>query len=261
MTDSALLKIDRAAKHVSDLNKLFGETRPFVLVLETSTDAKKRAIFPKRNEAIINKAGLMAGDAVHNIRSALGHAYWEIVSPRCTSDSERRKLQFPFCEKANRLDAAIQSRLAHYAGTGLYCALRRLRPHGDPGGNELLFLIHEMDVLDKHKLLIPTDEQMRLSSDVIRNLIPDFPFRFGENTTFTNCIMSWNFSGTIPLKQLGTVKPPTRNVFEREFDIPFDIVFRVGSLGSMRPVIPTLNALIDTTRQTIDLIREAAMTY
>lgn len=260
MTDSAFLKIDRAAKHVTELSELFRKARPFVFVIESNTETKKRILRPKKNKAVINDAGLIAGDVVHNLRAALDHAYWHIVSPHCITADTQRKIQFPFAGKTDRLAEAIQQRLAQYAGTGFYCGMLNLRPHGEPGGNDLLYLINKMDIIDKHRLLIPTDDHVRLTSDIVRQFAPGFPFQINSGTSFSNCTFEWPLMAVKP-EELGNIKIPTFHIFERELDIPFDVVFRVGTLENVRPVIPTLNALVDTARQTIRLMIEAAASY
>jgi hypothetical protein len=137
----------------------------------------------------------------------------------------------------------------------------RLRPHGEPGGNEFLSLTHEMDVIDKHRLLVPTDDHILLTSDEVQRIAPDFPFEIKKGASFSNCTFDWFFNSRTEPSQFGEVKPPTLNIFERELDIPIEVVFRVGSLANVRPVIPTLNKMIDAAREAISLIREAGRSY
>jgi hypothetical protein len=158
MVDSANLKIDQAAKHVAALDELFRENRPFSYILETNVKTGERATFAKKNETVIDASRITIGDAVHNLRSALDHAYWGIVSSFAATEVERRKVQFPFSKTVARLDEAVKNRLADRVSPAFYQALIDLKPHGDPGGNELLYLIDEIDVLDKHKLLVPTGD-------------------------------------------------------------------------------------------------------
>ena len=190
MTDSAALKIDRATEHVNELNELFQKQRPFSYILETNTKTGQRATFAKKNEAVIHRAALICGDVIHNLRSALDHAYWEVVSPVATTEKERRLLQFPFSETEARLDETVKTRLADRVSPSFYQTLIDLKPHGEPGGNELLSLIHKLDIIDKHKLLIPTGDYTRLSSEMLIKQVPDFPrglinCGFGQNNTGT----------------------------------------------------------------------------
>jgi len=61
---------------------------------------------------------------------------------------------------------------------------------------------------------------------------------------------------TLP-DDIGQIKAPTTHIFEKETAIPIDIVFSMWSPFKFRPVIPTLNSLIDVTRETIRIIRTA----
>jgi hypothetical protein len=262
MTDSAFLKIDGAAKRIHELDELIRETRPFRYVVETNTNAGERTLRPKANEAIVARGGLICGEILHNLRSALDHAYFEIISPHCTSDKERRQLQFPFTERADRLGEIMKNRYAHRGGTGFCSALRNLRPYGENGGNNLLYLIDELNIVDKHKLLIPTTDYKVLSDKVIRQSIPDFPmnFRIG-NAGFTNCKFNWRVSNLPGRSELGSILPPSLCIYQRELDFPVDVVFKIGPLGSHRPMIATLNKLVDTARETIKFMRDGAATY
>lgn len=257
MTDNAMLKIHRATEHFNELNALFQKKRPFTYILETNTKTGQRATFAKRNEAVINRAALICGDVVHNIRAALDHAYWEIVSPVATTDKEMRNLQFPFSETEARLDEAIKTRLADRVSPAFYQALLDLKPHGEPGGNEFLALIHKLDILDKHKLLIPTGDYTRLSSEMLIKQVPDFPRGLG------NCGFGQNHrdvAWSIPPMNRGqrrSAKIPESGILEQELNVPVDIVFTVAGCVHFRPVIPTLHNLIDAAETTVRVMKNA----
>lgn len=262
MVDSAVLKVDRALKGVGELGRLVRERRPFTYVVETNTRTCERATFAKKNRPVVDEAAILCGEIVHNLRSALDHAYWEIVSQFATSKREEKNIQFPFCESATRVEEILKRRLADHVSTRFFEALVDLRPHGDPGGNELLYLVDELDILDKHRLLIPTGDYTRLSSKDLTSQIPDFPqnlklidSHFGSN----HRDIGWRTPRYI-LSQidLGAPRPPTLHEFEKELDVPVGIVFTTGKDQLSRPVIPTLNAMADVTRETIKIVRAAA---
>jgi len=256
--DSAILKTDRAEKHIADLEEFFGRHRPFTYVFETNAKTGECATYAKRDEAVAAEAANIVADIVHNLRSSLDHAYWQIVSPHIQNEKEARRVQFPFCETAERLDQCLRERFAVRVSDRFYQAFVELKPFGGEGGNELLFLIHQLDNLDKHRFPIPTGDFKRLSSDTIRDQVEDFPrsfvdCAFGMNSrdvTWRRRPMSWT-----QRRKAGLLVRP---VFERELDVPVDIIFAVGSRGEMRPLVPTLRAFVETTRATIDAIRDAA---
>lgn len=257
MTDSALLKIRRATEHVKELNALFQKKRPFTYVLETNTKTGQRATFAKRNEAVIHRAAIICGDVVHNLRAALDHAYWEIVSPVAKTDKERRNLQFPFSETEARLDEAVKTRLADRVSPGFYQALLDLKPHGEPSGNQFLALIHKLDIIDKHKLLIPTGDYTRLSSEMLIKQVPDFPrglvnCGFGQNYRD----VGWNIP-PMNRSQRRSAKIPESGLVEEELNVPVDIVFTVVDPVRFYPVIPTLHKLTDAADNTVRIMRNA----
>jgi hypothetical protein len=119
---------------------------------------------------------------------------------------------------------------------------------------------HEMDIIDKHKLLIPTGDYAQGLTTMIRQIAPDFPHELG-NAGFSSCIFQWVARNILPHNQLGIADPSARHIFERELDISVGIILQIGTLGPLRPLIPTLNALVDTARETIRLMRDGAASY
>ncbi len=211
MFKSAYLKIDRATEHVTQLNELFRKNRPFSYVLETNTKTGERATFSKENKPVIDRTALICAEAIHSLRVALDHAYWEIVSPFASSPKERRAVQFPFCERADRLNKTVKNRLANRVSQRFFNAIISLKPYGETGGNKLLYLIDRMDGAEKHRFSTPMADYTRLSSESIRHQVPDFPAVIGDVTVsqFTRDVV-WRVS-SIDRRQIGFIKPPTTN--------------------------------------------------
>lgn len=258
MSRTALLKIDRASERIIELSNLLDEERPFRYILETNTITRERATFAKHNQAVIDRAGLIAGDAVHNIRSSLDHAWWAIVSPLVPEPRARRFIQFPFSETATRLEDAVSSRLAQRVSEEFFRAVVRLKPHGEAGGNRLLYLIDQLDIPDKHRTLPPTANYTRINSRIIQQQVPDFPSGildggFGMNRRD----IVWK-ANVIHPATLGTAVPPTTYIFEKELDVPVDIIFEIDAPYFRGPLVPTLNQLVDVARETIAILRKAA---
>lgn len=257
MVDSALLKVHRATEHVHELSALLQKSRPFTYVLETDTNTGHRATFAKRNETVINRAALIIGDIVHNLRSALDHAYWIIASPGAATEWERKSIQFPYSETEARLDESVKKRFADRVSPTFYQSLLDLKPHAEPGGNEFLALIHKLDVIDKHKLLIPTGDYTRLSSEMLVKQVPDFPrgivnCGFGQN----NRDVAWRIP-PMNRAQRREARIPETGILEQELNVPVSIVFTITGYVNPRPVIPTLHKMIDVTTSAIQIMRNA----
>lgn len=92
--------------------------------------------------------GAVLGDAFHAARSALDHLAWDLVL--ATGGQPGRNTYFPIFDgpKARGKVAAALKGASHDV-VGTVFALQPWR-----GGDDLLWLLHELDLIDKHRLLL-----------------------------------------------------------------------------------------------------------
>jgi hypothetical protein len=256
MFESAYLKLERAAEHVNELSKVIRERKPFTYVLESNTHTRERATFAKKNKPVIDRCAIIAGDAIHNMRAALDHAYFEVVSPVCTTDGHRKNCQFPFSKTAADLKRTIENRLAHKVGDWLVDSLMTLLPHGETGGNELLWLVHELDITDKHGLLIPAGDYTQVSFADLRAQALDLPMGlagvggFGGNRRD----LSWPLSNGVLAALRGVI--PASGILEQELNVPVQVVFKISEFGDSYEFVETLNLMADATKVGIEALRK-----
>jgi hypothetical protein len=254
-------KIDRSIKHIQELEELFVKNKPFSYVVETDINSGERATFAKSNEKIIIEAVNIAADVIHNLRAALDQAYWAIASPFVQSPNEQKALQFPFSETAAGLEQAVRNRKADKVSETFFKALVNLWPHGGIGGNELLYLIHKLDSIDKHRFPIPAGNYTKINSEMIRQQVPDFPARVSINGHFGMCRrdLVWKTNPkAIPVKALGIHQGLGSSKFEKEIDVPVDIVFTIAPVFGPRPFVPTLRQFVEAAKNAITVINAAA---
>ena len=149
----AILKFERANKHVSDLNRLvaeFFEQKACSFVYVRDFKARQAAVRFEQRRPIPEVFGLIIGDAVHNFRASLDLAMSDILAPY---NPNPEKVQFPFAKRANSLEFTIFSRLVQLAGPKIVAAIRDLKPY--PRGDDDLYVLHLLDIADKHRVLIP----------------------------------------------------------------------------------------------------------
>jgi len=94
--------------------------------------------------------GAILGDAIHNMRSALDLMAVSLVDE---AKGNTNGVYFPFAESGDELDPMIKRRNFHRAPEEAVDLLRTLAPY--KGGNVALRAIHDLDIEDKHKTLIP----------------------------------------------------------------------------------------------------------
>jgi hypothetical protein len=148
----AQIKLGRARHHLGNLTKGINEflaRRPFRLVMRVDPKLREAALHTKAIEQIPSDFPLIIGDTIHNLRSALDITMYALASPRAKVPE---KIAFPFAKSETGLDGSIGRAQASYAGTKVVEAIRQIRPF--PGGNDTLCAIHDLNILDKHRLLV-----------------------------------------------------------------------------------------------------------
>ncbi len=249
--DSAYLKVKRAEKHLAELSQLFKRGKPFGYYLETNCKTGERATFAKRDEEVANEAAIVIGDVLHNLRAAIDHAYWNCTEKHAKSDVERRNIQFPITSTETALRDSVLPGLPSRVSQDFANALASLKPYRD-GGNLLLCAIHDLDVMDKHKLLIPTGNFTKIDSAMLQRLVPDFPSGLidcGAGNCHRDVVwrvrpMTWT--------QRRKAKIPPSNIIEQELNVPVEII--ISDIDPAKPAIQILQELIDLTRSAIEIL-------
>lgn len=93
---------------------------------------------------------LVLGDAIHNLRASLDLLAAALV---LRNGRSVKGVYFPFAATADGLDDQIRQKKFDRAGKPAVELLKRVAPYR--GGNELLRGLHDLDILDKHQLIIP----------------------------------------------------------------------------------------------------------
>ena len=149
----AYMKLHRAAQFIQELEaerQRYEASKPYIGRLHEREDSVDV-------EIAWNGAGLLVGailgDAVHNIRSALDLLACELVRMNQKSDN---KVSFPFASEEAKLDEQIINCKFHKAGQAAVDLLRSFAPYR--GGNDDLRAVHDLDIQDKHRIIIPFEQ-------------------------------------------------------------------------------------------------------
>ena len=140
-------KIDRAITHFNQLNsevEAFISRQPYRVVREFDPSTQKSVFKLHMAEKIPTQWGLILGDCVHNTRSALDALAYALV--KHGGGKPTRDTKFPIGMAKNNL-AALKG-----ASDQALTLVKRLKPH--KGGNGPLNCLNDMDVIDKHRLII-----------------------------------------------------------------------------------------------------------
>jgi len=157
------LKVERAEHHIDQLNTIFGQfvsnnmkrmrpERQHRLLKAGQTNPP--ATFPKHTPTVL-------GDALHNLRVALDHAYHIVCEANGAAFSEWRR--FPFHQGRKSLEGSINGHKkegiapSDKVGTAI---LDEIQPY--EGGQLGLYGLHKLDITDKHLVLIPTTSSLAI---------------------------------------------------------------------------------------------------
>jgi hypothetical protein len=150
----ARLKIERAKHHISELYhaaQLFGDTHAHTITVETDPDTGNDVLRIAPAEPLPDKLLLVLGDALHNLRSTLDHAWCEmcvVVTPYT---------KFPVRETRDGVEAAINGLKENACEEVKRFIVDAVQPYKG-GKGEMILNLHDLDIEDKHRLLIAHSE-------------------------------------------------------------------------------------------------------
>jgi hypothetical protein len=236
--DSARLKIARARKHhlelVAEIAAYFSR-RPIRLVAEKAPNfpahLDTHAWTVRISEAAPEAIPAIVGDIIHNLRTALDLLACDLVRLNNGSTSG---VYFPFSERAEDLQLMIKNKHFNRAGHEAVKMVKELKPY--KGGNLSLRAIHDIDIIDKHKILVPV---------VGTGSSPEVTFMFGRGVNKIPSFQSGiSYDGQLLVMYPGGIGLPKTG------ELPFTFAFVFGSEVSGfagRDMLKTLQEFLDLT--------------
>jgi hypothetical protein len=151
----ARLKVKRAKKHIADFTAA-------VIALENTCTAtveyhaqggqSLKHEIPNADSAL-DDLSLIAGDAIHNLRTALDFAWYDTIS-RCLPDKLSDKTKFPVMKTRQDLEGTLHGIEIDTRCPRLFeCMMTQIQPYKG-GESSLIWTLHDLDISDKHLLLL-----------------------------------------------------------------------------------------------------------
>jgi hypothetical protein len=228
------LKIDWAKRHISDLNVEIGKfvaSNPYRIVLEPHPNSADHQIGVIRGQGVIPETfALYLGDAVHNLRTALDLMACDLVR---ANGRNAKHVRFPFSRTADDLEKAIREGHINRASPQVLNEIRLLKPYASRG-NDALYALHKLDLMDKHDLIIPVAQFL---------FIPDYKVVNGSRIFF-----GFENIGYGPIKdgQVIGIAPADANAQVDENRQPStEVTFALDQPFAAEPVIKTLYQFVE----------------
>ena len=156
--EASELKISRAKRHITELDGRISEfiaRKTLGLVVEQGPKPGDKCLVVRLREQVPSDLSPIVGDAIHNLRAALDLLACELVRLNGASD---KNVQFPFSNDGSNLKEMIKHHKVDRASSDVIELIRSLKPYS--GGNNALRSIHDLDIIDKHRTLIPVFEMV-----------------------------------------------------------------------------------------------------
>lgn len=116
---------------------------------------------------LLGEMSLVIGDAIHNLRASLDHA-WLVVAQRIDPAIVGKYTRFPIAETRQDLEAKLKGKNIHISAPGVFDVITaQIKSYG--GGNDTLWTLHDLDIIDKHQLLLPVVAHGALDSVTVED--------------------------------------------------------------------------------------------
>lgn len=155
----AMLKLDRAKHHIDEFGeRLFASSDRYGPSLHVDLKTGEQFLhYSLRDSMLRAELATIAGDAIHNIRSALDIAWFYIVTEigNPTGSGTFRKFPIDPDKPKQWLEGVLAKTAGVDPNSRIYDFLVN-QVKGYQGGDTDILAIHSLDIDDKHRLLIPT---------------------------------------------------------------------------------------------------------
>jgi hypothetical protein len=155
---SSWSKIDRADEHYNALRselKAFAEVQPYRPVSDHNADFTKHWLSVEFDQPEdFAQWGLMFGDCVHNLRSALDHVVYEIAVHESGTDPPPawKTLMFPIMATESDFQKNGERRIKTLSDP-VKAFIKQQQPYSRSGPTDRTFMLrlHDSDIEDKHR--------------------------------------------------------------------------------------------------------------
>jgi hypothetical protein len=154
-------KLKRAEANIGNLYfemQTFFEESDYPVIPEDDSEMLRKATEYHANRVIPPRFSVLAGEIIHHFRSCFDHVVWHFSDP--AKVKEIRRIEFPvFFEKPLNSDERrrFERKIEGITNPYIRDLIERFQPYkaANPA-DDPLWLIHDFDIIDKHRELILT---------------------------------------------------------------------------------------------------------
>lgn len=240
MFEGSRLKVARANQHIAALEKtfrLYTDRCPCRISKESEPNTKL-LVSLILDEPLPNEIPLTIGDAIHNLRTSLDHATWELIGIDGGTQDKYTKLPIG---RGGRKAYEAHCRGLKTPKQETKDFFIQLAIHNESGSP--LFTLNDLDNTDKHMVMVPT---------VAGGKTPTFRVLDQGGNTGVH-IAGLNVGvGPSRVTRIGSFGQGLRIETDQNSEVTPDLFFSDAHPLPGAPVIPTLKKLSAVVSQTID---------
>ena len=154
------MKLDRAKQRMKELEEAlqsFYATNPFKFSGKADLQAGKVVYTMDSVKDAPDEASLIAGEIIQNLRSALDHLAYQLFL-RAGGTGTGKNIYFPIGGSKTSYENKKSSRTYGMTQQAV-AAIDALKPY--KGGNDVLWQLHELNNVDKHRLILTVGSAVR----------------------------------------------------------------------------------------------------
>jgi len=183
---SVRAKIDRSIHHFGQVESiidaaLFKHDAEGGLAVNYDSEGKKFSIEHPKRDPLDPSLPLIIGDCIHNLRSALDHLVLQLarLNP-LTAAAAETMTAFPVYLNPKQFNNFVRDHVRPFISSTALAQIENLQPYatGNHGDKDILWVLSQLDVIDKHRLLIVVEQSTTMESHSITS---NFPVRISEN--------------------------------------------------------------------------------
>jgi hypothetical protein len=153
-SNSVIGKIDRARQHLDALDsevRMFIESEPYEIRHEVNTETNEKVVVFHPTRSIPWPLPYILGDLVHNLRSSLDHAVYELTIRHCGAPV--RGSEFPVFDDRDKFQQYAPRKIRGLREI-TRTIIEQLQPYNlrKEGTREsILWWLHQLSIIDKHR--------------------------------------------------------------------------------------------------------------
>jgi len=249
------VKIERAKKHFDNLKIarqrfVDAEPKPYSFSANDNPETGEVELQIIQLTEPPDEIGLITGDVVHNLRSALDHLAYQLVFIGTNGNGPFKNAYFPISNSAAKYETSKIGKVKGMTQDAKE-AIDSIQPYRR-GVGHLLWVIHELDIADKHHALIVSD--LRVKEATLSRSGQSFngSLTYGQLVSFGKFNLS---ESRKPLKAGDVFFTFNRNDYD-DVKPTFDITFSKPEIVPGQSVLVTLEYAIQTINDAILSFRD-----